>query len=156
MKDNLDLCPPTVTNLGMDTGARAKQKSEIDDGSEDLIERQRALIASQLARLTAFSRARLSAADAVSRDVAMYGLRITDVANRGAGQPYVLLRRMEAISSYPRSLTRSISSKRKATRTRTSRDSRASPHFSTRNLRSRGAIQPAFFDETSAIACSSA
>jgi uncharacterized protein (DUF885 family) len=97
MKENLDISPTFATNLGMDTGARAKQKSEIDDGSEAGIEKQKALIASQLQRLRAFDRASLSAADAISYDVVMYGLRTNDAANRafhygpgGAGQPYVI------------------------------------------------------------------
>lgn len=97
MKENLDISPLFATSLGMDTGARARQKSAIDDGSEAGIERQKALIASQLARLKAFDRGSLSAADAVSYDVVMYGLRTNDDANRafrygtgGAGQPYVL------------------------------------------------------------------
>ncbi len=33
MKENLDLSPLTVTELGLDTGERAHQKSEIDDTS---------------------------------------------------------------------------------------------------------------------------
>jgi uncharacterized protein (DUF885 family) len=97
MKENLDISPMLVTILGMDSGARAGQKREIDDGSEAGIERQKALIASQLGRLTAIDRSRLSAADAVSYDVVMYGLRTNDAANKafrfgtgGAGQPYVL------------------------------------------------------------------
>jgi uncharacterized protein (DUF885 family) len=97
MKENLDISPLFVTSLGMDTGARARQKSEIDDGSEAGIERQKALNASQLARLKAFDRSSLSASDAISYDVVMYGLRANDDANRafrygtgGAGQPYVL------------------------------------------------------------------
>lgn len=97
MKENLDISPLFVTRLGMDTGARAKQKSEIDDGSEAGIERNKALTASQLARLRAFDRASLSASDAVSYDVVIYGLRTNDAANNafrygtgGAGQPYVL------------------------------------------------------------------
>ena len=97
MKENLDLSPQFVTSLGLDTGARARQKSEIDDGSEAGIEHQKALIASQLARLKTFDRASLSASDAVSYDVVMYGLRTTDAANKafrygpgGAGRPYVL------------------------------------------------------------------
>lgn len=97
MKENLDLSPLFVTNLGLDTGARAKQKSEIDDGSEAGIKRQKTLIASQLARLRAFDRASLSASDAISYDVVMYGLRTNDAANKafryglgGAGQPFVL------------------------------------------------------------------
>jgi uncharacterized protein (DUF885 family) len=102
MKESLDLSPLTVTFLGMDTGKRARQKSEIDEGSEAGIERQKALTASQQSRLRAFDRAGLSATDATSYDVVMYGLRTTDAANRafsygvggygaiGAGQPYVL------------------------------------------------------------------
>lgn len=97
MKENLDISPIFATSLGMDTGDRARQKSEIDDGSEAGIERQKALTASQLARLKAFDRASLSASDVTSYDVVMYGLRTNDDANRafdygtaGAGQPYVL------------------------------------------------------------------
>ncbi|HEV2285917.1 MAG TPA: hypothetical protein VGR80_07725, partial [Steroidobacteraceae bacterium] len=48
MKENLDISPLFATSLGMDTGERARQKSEIDDGSEAGIERQKALNASQL------------------------------------------------------------------------------------------------------------
>ncbi len=97
MKENLDLSPLMVTNLGLDTGARAKQKSEIDDGSEAGIAKQKALTASQLQRLKAFDRATLTARDAISYDVVMFGLRSTDAANKaftygppGAGAPYVL------------------------------------------------------------------
>jgi uncharacterized protein (DUF885 family) len=97
MKENLDISPLLVTSLGMDTGARAKQKSEIDDASEAGIERQKSLIASQVARLRGFDRASLSASDAISYDVVMYGLSTNDAANKafrygtgGAGQPYVL------------------------------------------------------------------
>lgn len=97
MKENLDISPLFVTSLGMDTGARTRQKSQIDDGSEAGIQRQKALVASQLERLRAFDRASLRASDAISYDVVMYGLRTNDEANRtfsygpgGAGQPYVL------------------------------------------------------------------
>ena len=97
MKETLDMSPLFVTSLGMDTGARAKQKSEIDDGSEAGIERRKALTTSQLARLRDFGRAGLSESDALSYDVVMYRLRTRDTANRafrygtgGAGDPYVL------------------------------------------------------------------
>lgn len=97
MKENLDISPTLVTSLGMDTGARAKQKSEIDDGSEAAIAQQKALTSRQLARLKSFDRSHLSASDALSYDVVLYGLRTNDDANRafhygppGAGQPYVL------------------------------------------------------------------
>src|ERR1700752_4267265 len=82
MKENLDLSPLSVTALGMDSGARARQKGEVDDGSETGIERQKALIARQLARLRTFDRASLSASDAISYDVVMYGLRTNDAANK--------------------------------------------------------------------------
>jgi uncharacterized protein (DUF885 family) len=97
MNENLDISPLLVTSLGMDTGARAKQKSEIDDGSEAGIERQKARTSSQLARLRNFDRAGLGASDAISYDVVMYALRTHDDANKafhygtgGAGAPYVL------------------------------------------------------------------
>ena len=113
MRENLDLSPLQVTYLGMDTGARAKQKSAIDDGSPAGIERQKALIASQLARLKAFDRARLSASDAISYDVILFGLRTTDASNNafrygvtgfwsvGAGQPYVLSPRTGSYQQLP-------------------------------------------------------
>ncbi len=97
MNENLDLSPVTVTSLGLDTGARASQKGEIDEGSEAAIDKLKSITASQYSRLKAFNRAGLSAADAVSYDVVMYGLRVADAANKafgygtgGAGAPYVL------------------------------------------------------------------
>ena len=97
MKENLDLSPTLATSLGLDTGARAPQKSKIDDASEAGIEQQKALTSSQLSRLQAFDRAALTGNDAVSYDVIAFGLRTGDAANRafsygpgGAGQPYVL------------------------------------------------------------------
>src|SRR6185503_3692710 len=113
MRENLDLSPLQVTYLGMDTGARATQKSAIDDGSPAGIERQKALIASQLARLKAFDRASLSASDAISYDVILFGLRTTDASNNafrygvtgfwsvGAGQPYALSPRTGSYQQLP-------------------------------------------------------
>jgi uncharacterized protein (DUF885 family) len=96
-KENLDISPLTVTQFGLDKGARAHQKSEIDDGSEAGIRKQKELTSSQLARLKAFDRSKLNAGDAVSYDVVLYGLQTTDEANRafdygpgGAGQPYII------------------------------------------------------------------
>jgi uncharacterized protein (DUF885 family) len=123
----------------MDTGDRARQKSEIDDGSEAGIGRQKALTSSQLARLKALDHASLTAADAVSYDVVMYGLRTNDDANRafryGAGQPYVL---SQLTGSYRHSSTTSTPSRRGPTRMRTSRVSQVLRSCSTRNLRLRG------------------
>jgi uncharacterized protein (DUF885 family) len=97
MKENLDISPLTVTTLGLDSGARAHQKGEVDDGSQAGIAKKKALTASQLQRLTAFDRANLRGSDAISFDVVLYGLRTKDAANKafdygtgGAGSPYVL------------------------------------------------------------------
>ena len=97
MQENLDLSPLSATAYGLDTGRRARQKRELDDASVAGIERQAALTASQLARLRAFDRASLSASDATSYDVILYGLRTGDAANRafhygpgGAGRPYII------------------------------------------------------------------
>jgi len=108
MKESLDLSPINVTSLGLDTGARAVQKGELDDGSEAGIEKHKSLIASQYARLRAFNRASLGAADALSYDVVMYGLRTTDAADKafqygavGAGSPYVLSQLTGSYQSVP-------------------------------------------------------
>jgi uncharacterized protein (DUF885 family) len=108
MKESLDLSPITVTGLGLDTGERAAQKGELDDGSEAGIRKQKALITSQYARLLAFNRASLGAADAISYDVVMYGLRTNDAANKafqygalGAGAPYVLSQLTGSYQSVP-------------------------------------------------------
>ena len=108
MKENLDISPLTTTSLGLDTGDRAGQKSQIDDASEAGIARQKALTASQLARLRAFDRKSLSAADATSYDVIMYGLRSADAANKAfaygpgaAGEPYILSHLSGSFQSIP-------------------------------------------------------
>jgi uncharacterized protein (DUF885 family) len=97
MKENLDNSPLTVSQLGLDTGARAYQKSLIDDSSLAGIAKNKAITASQLARLKAFDRASLSPKDVVSYDVILYGLKTNAEANArfkygpgGAGAPYIL------------------------------------------------------------------
>ena len=97
MKENLDASPITVTSLGLDTGARAYQKSEIDDASLAGNAKAKALTASQLARLKGFGRGSLGGADLVNYDVVLYGLESQDTANKkfqyggtGSGAPYIL------------------------------------------------------------------
>src|SRR6204780_4432232 len=97
MQEGLDLSPLSVTELGLDTGARAHQKSEVDDGSLAGVAKQKKITASQLSRLQAFDRNSLSRADSFSYDVVMYGLRTGDASNKAfaygpaeAGRPYVL------------------------------------------------------------------
>jgi uncharacterized protein (DUF885 family) len=108
MKENLDNSPLTVSQLGLDTGARATQKSLIDDSSLAGIAKNKAITASQLARLKAFDRAALSAKDAVSYDVILYGLKTNAEANAHfaygpgcAGQPYILSQLSGAYSQFP-------------------------------------------------------
>jgi uncharacterized protein (DUF885 family) len=97
MKENLDNSPMTVTSLGLDTGARAHQKSQIDDASLAGIAKNKAITASQLARLQAFDRNTLTSKGKVSYDVILYGLAGNAEANKrfaygpgGAGAPYIL------------------------------------------------------------------
>src|SRR5436190_21844408 len=82
MDENLDASPLFATALGVDTGARAHERSEVDDNSLAGIEKNKALQASQLARLSAFDRSSLSAEDAVSYDVVLFGLKTADDANQ--------------------------------------------------------------------------
>jgi uncharacterized protein (DUF885 family) len=97
MTENLDASPITATALGLDVGARAHQKSEVDDESLRGDAKAKALAASQLARLKAFDHAALTGADQVNYDVGLYGLETQDAANKkfqyggvGAGAPYIL------------------------------------------------------------------
>jgi uncharacterized protein (DUF885 family) len=97
MAENLDQSPLFATSLGVDTGARAHQRSEIDDNSLAGIQKNKDLNASQLKRLEAFDRNSLSGEDLVSYDVVLYGLKTADEANRhfqygngGAGLPYAV------------------------------------------------------------------
>ncbi|HUO90106.1 MAG TPA: DUF885 family protein, partial [Rhizomicrobium sp.] len=95
--ENLDLSPILATALGVDKGARAHEKSEIDDTSLAGIERQQSLTASQLARLSAFDRSSVSGEDQISYDVVMFGLKNADDDNKrykyaggNAGNPYII------------------------------------------------------------------
>jgi uncharacterized protein (DUF885 family) len=97
MKENLDLSPLEVTALGLDTGARAQQKSLVDDTSLAGIAKLKDVQTSQLKRLKAFARSSVSNMDQLNYDVVMYSLQTGDIAARrynygpaSAGQPYIL------------------------------------------------------------------
>ena len=97
MAENLDNSPMTVTSLGLDKGARAAQKSRLDDVSPAGLAKTRAITRSQLSRLKAFNRAQLGPKDQVSYDVVLYGLAAASESNSrfaygapGGGQPYQL------------------------------------------------------------------
>jgi uncharacterized protein (DUF885 family) len=97
MTENLDNSPMTVTSLGLDKGARAAQKSRLDDVSPAGLAKTRAITRSQLSRLKAFNRSQLGPKDQISYDVVLYGLAASaESDNRfaygapGGGQPYQL------------------------------------------------------------------
>lgn len=97
MKENLDQSPAFATSLGVDTGDRAYQKGQLDEASLAAIARAQKLVASQLARLTAFDRSSVGIEDQLSYDVVLFGLKNTDSDNRrypyaggNAGRPYVI------------------------------------------------------------------
>jgi uncharacterized protein (DUF885 family) len=97
MSTNLDLSPITATSLGLDVGARAHERSEIDDKSLAGIALGKKVVSEQLARLQAFDRNSVSGNDRLNYDVVLYGLKTNDAADRrynfgtgGAGSPYVI------------------------------------------------------------------
>lgn len=97
VNDQLDQQPEEVTALGLDVGPRAEQKSKLADRSPAGARRQQALAATQLNRLKGFNAAGLAPADALNRDIVLYGLRQQvenarrfKYAGGEAGAPYVI------------------------------------------------------------------
>jgi uncharacterized protein (DUF885 family) len=97
MSTNLDLSPITATSLGLDVGARAHERSEIDDNSLAGIAKGKSVISDQLKQLAAFDRNSVRGMDQINYDVVLYSLKTTDAADQrydfgggGAGAPYVI------------------------------------------------------------------
>ncbi len=97
MDEAMDRSPEFVTQLGLDTGARAAQKSKLRDRSLAQVARDKATNTDQLHRLEAIGRDGLTGNDAIGYDVVHYNLSTTEVANQrydyggtGAGIPYVV------------------------------------------------------------------
>jgi uncharacterized protein (DUF885 family) len=108
VSENLDVSPTSATGLGVDTGARAHQRSELDEASLAADERRHALVASQLKRLEAFDRSSVGMEDQVSYDVVLFRLQNTDADDRrypyaggAAGRPYVISQQNGLYSSIP-------------------------------------------------------
>src|SRR4051812_41309913 len=80
--EQLNHAPEATTSLGLDTGQRAYQRSQLGERSLAEAERLRALVADQLKRLQAFRRSTLNAKDQISYDVVLYGLKTQAAANR--------------------------------------------------------------------------
>ncbi len=97
VNEQLDHAPEGVTSLGLDTGKRAHQRSELGQRSLAEAEALKKLVADQLRRLETVPRNALNAKDAIGYDVVLYGLKTQDAADRryayAGGQlqaPYVL------------------------------------------------------------------
>jgi uncharacterized protein (DUF885 family) len=97
MTEFMDRSPEFVTNLGLDKGARAHQKSLLSDNSRAALARDKARNTSQLQRLEALGRDGLTGHDAIGYDVVHYALSTGEAANKrydygygGAGIPYVV------------------------------------------------------------------
>jgi uncharacterized protein (DUF885 family) len=108
MSESLDLSPMMATQLGVDTGARAKERGELDDNSLAGIAKNKALNADQLRRLKAFDRNSVSGMDQLNYDVVMFNLQTQDDDNKrydfgtgGAGSPYVISQLSGTYSQYP-------------------------------------------------------
>ena len=89
--------PELSTSLGLDTGARAADKSKLHRASVADLDRARKQTADQLARMRAIDRKALTGMPAVNYDSVFYDLTTTDRGNKrfvygqeGAGSPYIL------------------------------------------------------------------
>jgi uncharacterized protein (DUF885 family) len=97
VSENIDQSPIFATSLGLDTGARAHQRYEIDDNSLEGYAKGKKLVSSQLARLRAFDRNSVNGNDQISYDVVSFNLKTNDDADKryefgggGAGSPYII------------------------------------------------------------------
>ncbi len=97
MSDVFDQAPEFTTNLGIDKGDRAYQRSLVGDRSLAQVEFFKRMNTDQLARLKTIRRDQLTGMDAVNYDVVMYGLEQQEEDNKrfqygggGVGGPYVL------------------------------------------------------------------
>jgi uncharacterized protein (DUF885 family) len=97
VNEGLDLQPEETTELGLDVGPRAGDKARLSDRSPAGAKAQNDLATGQLGRLEAFEAGALPPADALNREVVLYGLRQQVAAARqfkyaggGAGAPYPL------------------------------------------------------------------
>jgi uncharacterized protein (DUF885 family) len=108
MSENLDLSPLTTTQLGLDTGKRAKARGEMDDNSLAGIAKNKAVNADQLRRLKAFDPNTLGGMDRINYEVVEFNLQTTDDDNKrydfgagGAGVPYVISQLSGTYSQMP-------------------------------------------------------
>ena len=108
MQENLDRSPIFATSLGLDTGARAHQRGEVDDNSEKGIAGDKRLRASQLNRLKAFDRSSVGGMDQLNYDIVLFNLQNGadadaryDFGGGGAGNPYAISQLSGVYAQFP-------------------------------------------------------
>jgi uncharacterized protein (DUF885 family) len=108
MVEILDRSPELTTGLGLDTGARAWEKSKLDDRSLAAIAGDKARNTAQLNTLKAFDRTSLSGTDQINYDVVLFGVQSEEVSNKrynygpgGAGAPYIVSQLTGSYSGIP-------------------------------------------------------
>jgi uncharacterized protein (DUF885 family) len=107
MNERLDRSPLFATVLGLDTGARAQERSEVDDNSLRGIAADKKLHADELRNLSAFDSNSVTGMDRLNYDVVMFDLTTTVDADRrykfgnGAGNPYVISQLSGIYSQFP-------------------------------------------------------
>ncbi|MBV9990039.1 MAG: DUF885 family protein [Alphaproteobacteria bacterium] len=97
MEEVIDQAPEFATNLGIDKGDRAYQRSLVGDRSLAQVEFFKRMNTDQLNRLKAIDRKKLTGIDATNYDVVMYGLvqqeedgKRFQYGGGGVGGPYVI------------------------------------------------------------------
>jgi uncharacterized protein (DUF885 family) len=113
-EDYLALSPETATNLGLDTGARVKLASRLDDFSRNGVGQRAALVGDYTRRIGAIDRASLDPGDQILHDSVSYALGLGragdafdfgrnglgDAMNESAG-PYVVDQSGSAFANLP-------------------------------------------------------
>ena len=147
MTEVLDHSPETVTSLGLDSGPRAAQKSQLDDASIAGLHDAAARNAADLAALRAIDRTRLTGLNPANLDSLLYGAEVNDglykLGYDQIGSPYAVSQLTAATSRSPISSTASTPSRPPPMPRPISPACRASPPCSIRKARSSAAMSRA-------------
>ena len=105
MTEVLDHSPETVTSLGLDSGPRAAQKSQLDDASIAGLHDAAARNAADLAALRAIDRTRLTGLNPANLDSLLYGAEVNDglykLGYDQIGSPYAVSQLTGSYQSLP-------------------------------------------------------
>jgi len=108
VQQGFDRSPETTTTLGLDTGARAYEKSKLDDRSLAALAGDKTTNTAQLKQLLTIDRTKLEGMDAINYDVVQFNLQTGEAANQrydygpgGAGAPYIISQLTGAYDGIP-------------------------------------------------------